>query len=583
MVFSVPDRTLEPDLTNDARTSPPRTKMSDLIITDWKNSTSPTVNFKPVELAPFERSRSLALAPDGRSFVLGTDWSVRSFNRAGKERWRITTPAPSWAVNLSGDGRLAVAAFDDGTIHWYRADNGKELLAFFLHADKKRWVVWTPSGYYDTSVGGEDLIGWHVNRGEDKAADFFPASRFRDHFYRPDVVARVLDTLDEATALAQADTEVRHKSESTTLANLLPPVVTVITPSSDTKVSETSVSFRITVRSPSGEPVTAVHAYVDGRPAASTRGFVYEPDPQPTNPSAERVVNLSIPIPPRDCTVAVSAETRFSTSEPVPVKLRWDAAPPPAEKPKLYVLAVGVGAYANPAFKLDLPAKDARDVAASWKAQKGSLYRDVEVKLLTDAQATKNGILAGLEWLERETTQSDTAILYFSGHGMNDPRSSDYLFLPYESDMEARLTTLLPGSEVRSALSTIPGKVLLFLDTCHSGNLFGNAKTRDAADLTRLINELTSAENGVVVFSASTGRQVAIESDDLKNGAFTLALLEALSGKADLNSDHSLRITEIESYLYQRVKELTKGLQTPVVAKPGAMQDFPVAVCGEPE
>ena len=26
-------------------------------------------------------------------------------------------------------------------------------------------LAWTPSGYYMASPGGEDLIGWHVNRG----------------------------------------------------------------------------------------------------------------------------------------------------------------------------------------------------------------------------------------------------------------------------------------------------------------------------------------------------------------------------------------------------------------------------------
>jgi WD40 repeat protein len=577
-VFSVPDRTLTLDPAEDARLASARTEASGLAITDWNNTYAPAVGNKPIKLDSYEMSRGLAVGADGQSFLLGAEWSLRSFDRTGKENWNNSVPGVAWAVNLSGDGRLAVVAFGDGTIRWYRADNGKELLAFFPHADRKRWVAWTPSGYYDASVGGEDLIGWHVNRGPDQAADFFPASRFRDHFYRPDVVASVLDTLDEATALAQADSEARRKTETTSLTKLLPPVVTILAPANESEVREASVSFRVTVRSPSSEPVTAVHAYVDGRPAASARGLVYEPDPQPTDPAAERAYTFSIPVPPRDCTVTVSAETRLATSEPVPVKLRWAAAPPPIAKSKLYVLAVGVGAYANPAFKLDLPAKDARDVAASWKAQTGGLYRDVEVKLLTDAQATKNGILAGLEWLERETTEKDVAILYFSGHGINDPRSGDYLFLPYESDMEARRTTLLPDREVRSALSTIPGKVLLFLDTCHSGNLLGTAKTRDAADLTGLLNELASADSGVVVFSASTGRQQAIESSDWKNGAFTRALLEALAGKADRDGDHSLYITEIESYLDKRVKELTRGLQTPVVAKPGGMPDFPVAV-----
>ena len=61
----------------------------------------------------------------------------------------------------------AVAAYADGTIRWHRLSDGKELLAFFPHKDKKRWVLWTPSGYYDASPGGEELIGWHVSNGKD--------------------------------------------------------------------------------------------------------------------------------------------------------------------------------------------------------------------------------------------------------------------------------------------------------------------------------------------------------------------------------------------------------------------------------
>ena len=32
------------------------------------------------------------------------------------------------------------------------------ILAFFAPRDGRRWVVWTPSGYWDASPGGETLI-----------------------------------------------------------------------------------------------------------------------------------------------------------------------------------------------------------------------------------------------------------------------------------------------------------------------------------------------------------------------------------------------------------------------------------------
>jgi len=47
---------------------------------------------------------------------------------------------------------------------------------------------------------------------------------------------------------------------------------------------------------------------------------------------------------------------------------------------------------------------------------------------------------------------------------------------------------------------------------------------RGATDITGVINELTSAENGAVVFASATGRQYSYEDPAWGNGAFTKAL-----------------------------------------------------------
>ncbi len=205
--FSLTGRVLTPDPPDDERLRSPRTEAPGLSVESWRNSYQPTLDGEPLELAELEFSRSLAIAPDGQSFLLGAEWNLRSFDLDGEERWKRAAPGAAWAVNLSGDGRLAVAAFADGTIRWYDYADGEELLAFFPHADRRRWVLWTPSGYYDASPDGEELIGWHVNRGPDREAVFYPAEIFRERFYRPDVVDRILETLDEATAVELADAE----------------------------------------------------------------------------------------------------------------------------------------------------------------------------------------------------------------------------------------------------------------------------------------------------------------------------------------------------------------------------------------
>ena len=99
-----------------------------------------------------------------------------------------------------------MAAFDDGTLRWYRLKDGAEVLALSIHPDGRRWVAWTPQGYYDASAGADELIGCRMsNKGYDSAPDFYPVSRFRDRFNRPEVIARVLDTLDTDEAVRLAD------------------------------------------------------------------------------------------------------------------------------------------------------------------------------------------------------------------------------------------------------------------------------------------------------------------------------------------------------------------------------------------
>src|SRR5471030_3097163 len=74
------------------------------------------------------------------------------------------------------------------------------------------------------TAGGEDLIGWQVNRGWEQQADFFPASRFRERFNRPDIVRLALETLDEGEAVKRANAAAKRHEDTTPLAAKLPPV-----------------------------------------------------------------------------------------------------------------------------------------------------------------------------------------------------------------------------------------------------------------------------------------------------------------------------------------------------------------------
>ena len=572
--FTVRDRVLTLGPAADRTLVAPRTTAPGLEIHDWQGTTTPRLNGTPLKLLPYEISRSLAIAPDHQRFLLGTEYRLRLFDRRGAELWQAAIPGVAWSFNLASQAPVAVAAFGDGTIRWYRLRDGQELLAFFPHNDRKRWVLWTPSGYYDASPGAEDLIGWHVNRGRDQEADFFPVGQFRNTFYRPDVVARVLESSDEAEAVRLANAEANRRQETVTLQQRLPPVVQILAPQDNATVSTPQLTVRFSVRSPSGEPVTAVKALVDGRPAGQPRRIGL------TTPG-ESEQEIAVPIPPRDVEVSIIAENHYAVSVPSTIRLRWQGAPPAqaefVAKLKLYVLAVGVSRYQQPSLNLDFAAKDAQDLSAALRRQHGKLYRDVEVRLLTDAQANRDAVLDGFTWLERQTIDKDVAALFVAGHGVKDTNGV-YYFLPANVDPERLKSAGVAASDSKNTVATLAGKVLFFLDTCHSGNVMGSGKFRAPLDITGVINELASAESGAVVFAASTGNQLSQESPVWGNRAFTKALVEGLSGQADYGKKGRITVNMLDLYLSERVKELTGGKQTPTTTKPPSTPDFPVAL-----
>ncbi len=182
---------------------------SSLNITDWRHNPQPKLNGTVLPLEENEvMTRSLAIAPDKSSFLLGTEHGLYLFSVTGQSLWTIPAPSVAWQVNISGDGQKAIAALGDGTIRWYNLANGEELLAFFPHIDGKRWIAWTPSGYYMNSGADADkLLGWHKNQGKDQAAEILPISAFQAEFNRPDIVKKVLVTLTEDKAVLVANLE----------------------------------------------------------------------------------------------------------------------------------------------------------------------------------------------------------------------------------------------------------------------------------------------------------------------------------------------------------------------------------------
>lgn len=564
----------------------------------WRNATQPRYRGQILPLQPGEVARSAAAL--GNGFVLGSEWALRAFSADGRLRWQSRTPGVVWAVNASQDGRWVVAALGDGSVRWYRSNDGLEQLALFVHADRERWIAWTPSGYYDTSMGGESLVGWHVNRAFNQASDFFSVGRFRERFYQPSVVQKLLELGDETAAMRAHQQELallermnaaeqappsrpvapqpvaaRPSAPTPAPASItaaLPPVIELQSGQQmDSLAPEVAISY--TVRSPDSAPLTSVRVRVNGKLERNIKVR--------SNRSADTTVYEShIPVPPKDSEIVLIAENRYAKSEPVIVRVRrqaaetstkTEAAPYLQTYDTLYMLIVAINKYPGE-NALQLPVKDASDFRrqmtriANPPPGRVKLYQKPEVRVLVDEQATQENIQAGLQWLRDKVGDRDAGVVFLAGHGLSRDRA--YYFVPYHPNGIGKEKDWLAGTDIVETLQNLPGRALFFLDTCHSGALANQAR------VTGIINAMDE-ERGVIVFASSTSKEVSQETDEWGNGAFTKALIEGLRGEAQDARDQLVYPSGLKRYVTRRVRDLTENQQRPYVSDHGI--DDPIA------
>jgi Caspase domain len=584
-------------------------KVDGLPVTDWGDNHEPKFAGKPLALNNYELSRALTVRPDASGFVLGADWSVRGYDAKGKERWNHAGPDAAYGVDFSADGEIIVIAYYDGTIRWRRWSDGVELLALFVEPQSRKWVAWTPSGYYMASAGGEDLIGWHVNRGWEQEADFFPASQFRAEYNRPDIVKLVLKTKDEAEAVQQANAAAQREAAKP-VAAALPPVVTIASPHEGDAIVDDTIRVDFTFRSPSGLGIDRLDVLVDGEPVP-TRGFhplaAGEPAghvtlfaPQAAKAKISLIAHAG-DLPSSPVTVDVRLPGQGETA--VPVSEQGCGSIPPAKRPRLFALLVGVTGYENAGDLGDLqfPGRDAEGLADALQKQKDCLFGEVHTIIADMPQAgpprtdrlgppTRLEVYKGFKWLKDNAKTGDLTIVYLDGHGWLDA-DKKFWFLTQEADIADLSGTAVPGADILTRLHDVPGKKILLLDACHSGKELefspSKAPTLETRpNMDQVIGDFTQAEDGIVAYAAATATQSAWEYPEFdRHSAFAKALIEAF-GEGRGAVDGLLKTDTLYDYVKARVHDLARSKgreQTPVWNKPGLeFADFVVAVAEKP-
>jgi len=143
------------------------------------------------------------------------------------------------------------------------------------------------------------------------------------------------------------------------------------------------------------------------------------------------------------------------------------------EAESVYRALVIGNTYPNETNQLPGCDNDAKAVSSMLRRMSGTPY-----SVNTQLNLSDSGIINAIRTTFADAKSNDISLFYFSGHGANTPETS------FHGALVGVYHTYLSVSRLKQELDSIPGKKIVIIDSCHSGQMIG--KSTD--------NEVTSAE-----------------------------------------------------------------------------------------
>jgi WD40 repeat protein len=536
----------------------------------------PTFNGTVITLEPNEACRSGVVEPSGDRFLLGTSFGLRGFDKKGTPLWPpLRGPGEVWAVNISGDGRFAVAAYGDGTIRWHRMRDGAPLLSLYLHRGGPgagwEWICWAPEGYYQASANGDDLIGWQVNRASGSSPDFYRANQLKavfqdreDYGILPKIIASAQSATNVVGELVTAGTMREPPTLEESLAGV--PILEFSGAEQlDGQVIESS-SLEVKVIARPSDPAIAIDGKslvlsVGGIPQSGDRKGIPR-----LQPDGVWTCTWQVPLAPgRNELRAVARSEKDTKSAPVSLVVYSKTKEP--EQGDLWILGIGLNSYRNSRFDLSYCVADVEGLIEALTARGRGFFRgEPHVRKLLDAQATRANVLREVADLGRETKPEDTFVVIYAGHGalLDHPGSGedpDYCMVLHDviqmTDRGADLAENgLPFPELGEALAKVKAqRQIIFLDSCHAAAA-GKLERRGASQEVALRNFRQGT--GTWILASSGPEQASRGHLEFGHGLFSHALIEGLrEGKAAAGAD-LITLTALSENVRERVSTLSQ-------------------------
>ncbi|MDY7077917.1 MAG: SUMF1/EgtB/PvdO family nonheme iron enzyme [Chloroflexota bacterium] len=225
-------------------------------------------------------------------------------------------------------------------------------------------------------------------------------------------------------------------------------------------------------------------------------------------------------------------------------------------------LVVGVGG--------DLPGTvdDAKALADILTMPDHCAYPPSQVRRLTGPTATRQTVLAGLDELAKAGKEA-VVLVYFSGHGylVTSSMGTIYFLLPYGYDLTNLAKTCISGVEFTEKLHAISARrLLVLLDCCHAGSM-GEPKspglTFAKVPLPSEAEAILGEGRGRVIIASC--REGELSYGSTPHSAFTIALLESLSGQGVGIQDGYVNVSDLVLHVQEVIPQRTSGRQHPTI------------------
>ena len=235
-----------------------------------------------------------------------------------------------------------------------------------------------------------------------------------------------------------------------------------------------------------------------------------------------------------------------------------------------YAVVVGVSDYQNEDIPdLRFADKDAEAFIAYLQSKAGGNLSDDQLMVLINEGATTARLAAAMDWLIESVQEGDEAIIYFSGHGDVETKTTMQhgFLLTHDSPATTYIAGAYPLFYLQSVITTLSteknAKVFMFMDACHAGKLAGSAIGGAEATSSVLSKQFA---NEVKIMSCQPN-EFSLEGEQWGGGrgVFSYHLIDGLIGLADRDGDFQVKLLELERYLEDKVTaEVAPNSQIPM-------------------